>query len=95
MKTFYYKKDSQRRRTYGGLNVKVSLYGVKNREIIKLGSCEWCTASYRGDESEVFNALVRLGQIPKKWLKSSESPWSSGGYFIGDVEKHYKIKELI
>lgn len=95
MKTFYYKKDSQRRRTYGGLNVKVSIYGVKNREIVKIGSCEWCTSSYKGETSEIFNALVELKQIPKKWLKSSKNEWCSEGYFMGEVKKHYKIKELI
>jgi len=95
MKRYYFKKDSERRRVYGGLNIKASIYEVKRGAIEKVGTCSWSTVSYRGEKSEVFNALVALGKIPKKWLKSSVCAWRSAGYFSGDVENHYSIEELI
>ena len=94
MKYFYYKKDKQTRRTYGGLNVKASIYTVKKGLIVKVGTCSWSTASYPGETSAVFQALLTLKQIQKKWEKSSISPWSSGGYFSGEVCNHYSIQEL-
>ena len=93
-KIFYYKKDKETRRYYGGKNVQVSIYQAKRGEIVKIGSCSWCTSSYRGETSEVFNALMQLGAIPKKYYKSSVSDWSSGGYFFGVVCDKYDIREL-
>ena len=94
MKNFYYKKDKQTRRYYGGLNVTASIYKVKNGLIVKVGTCKWCTASYRGEVSEVFQALMALGEIPKKWEKSSVCEWRGAGYFAGEVCNHYTIQEL-
>jgi len=94
MKVFYYKKDKQTRRYYGGLNVKASIYTAKKGEIIKVGTCNWCTSSFPGEESAVFQALMSLGQIPKKYEKSSVCEWRGAGYFAGEVCNHYQIKEL-
>lgn len=95
MKIFYYKKDKETRRRYGGLLVKTSIYTAKKGEIVKCGTCEWCTAAYRGEESEVFQDLMALGYIPKKYEKSSVCEWRGPGYFAGEVCNHYQIKELV
>ena len=94
MKVFYYKIDKANRRVYGGLNVRASIYEVKRGEVLPVGSCRWCTASFRGEESEVFNALVEMKRIPKKWLESSRCSWRGGGYYAGEVCEKYAIKEL-
>lgn len=94
MKIFYYKKEKQTRRTYGGMNVTASIYTAKKGEIAKVGVCHWCTSAYMGEESEVFQALMELGYIPKKYEKSSVCEWRGAGYFAGEVCNHYNIKEL-
>lgn len=94
MKKFYFLKVKQNRRTYGGLNVKSLLFRIHKGKLEKIGSCSWCTASYRGETSEVFQALMALGYIPKKYEKSSVCGWRAGGYFAGDVCEKYEITEI-
>lgn len=93
-KQFYFLKVKQNRRYYGGLNVKALLFRIHKGKLEKIGSCKWCTASYRGEESEVFQALMALGYIPKKYKSSSICGWRAGGYFAGDVCEKYEINEI-
>lgn len=93
-KQFYYLKVKQNRRYYGGLNVKSLLFRIHKGKLEKIGACNWCTASYRGEESEVFQALMNLGYIPKKYEKSSVCEWRGAGYFDGVVREKYEINEI-
>lgn len=45
-------------------------------------------------DSRIFNRLIELGFIPRKWYQSSVCEWSGPGYFAGPVTEHYSIKEL-
>lgn len=94
MKHFYYNIVKSNRRVYGGLNETAKIYGIKKGRLIYLTSVKWCTASTCGEKSEVFQKLVSEGYIAKKWLKSSESSWSSGGYFSGEVINHFTIERI-
>lgn len=55
---------------------------------------KFSTASTPGDDAEVLRALVECGQLPKKWLESSRSECSSGGYYSGPVRDHVLILQL-
>lgn len=94
MKKFYYLKVKQNRRMYGGLNVKALLFRIHKGKLEKIGSCDWCTSAYRGETSEVFQALMALGYIPKKYEKSSVCEWRGAGYFDGVVREKYEINEI-
>lgn len=90
MKNFYYTIVKDTRTSYGRKQT-ANIYTVKRNNIIFCCATTWNTAGYRGESSEVFNALMKAGYIPKKYYKSSESPNSTGGYFMGDVRKKYGI----
>lgn len=86
--------DSKVNRLYGGSKQKAKIYRVKNNQPQYIGVAEWNTASYRGAMSEVFNQLIRLGEIPKKYYNSSVCEWRGAGYFAGDVTGKYSITEI-
>ena len=73
-----------------------NIFRVKDNDIIFVTSYEASTPSRRGGKHDVFNALMDCGEIPRKYEKSS-SDYTNGhmgsGYFYGEVEKHYDIKE--
>lgn len=95
MRKFYFNiYKSTPRRYYGGCNEKARIYGIKNGELVFCCQAEWCTSSCRGAQSEVYQALIENGFIPKKWYKSSVCEWRGAGYFAGDVCKVYSIKEI-
>ena len=94
MKRFYYKIEKQTRRYYGGLNVRAAVYTVCKGRIEYIGSCEWCTSSFPGESSAVFQYLMDVGRIPRKWESSSVCEWRGAGYFEGPVCDHYSIEQL-
>lgn len=94
MKRFYYTIVKSTRRYYGGCNETANIYTIKKGELVFCCSTKWCTASYCGEQSEVYQALIEKGFIPKKWYKSSQNKWRGAGYFAGEVCNHYSIKEI-
>ena len=62
----------------------------------KISQAKWNTASYRGEDSEVLNQLVRDKVLPKETLSLSKSSNSSGGYYGWELRDlaRLKIKEL-
>jgi hypothetical protein len=66
------------------------IYRVKNNKPEWIGEAKWCTASCRGAISEVFQELVRMGELPKSTLKQSVSPCQEAGYYMRDNGK-FKI----
>lgn len=97
MRRFYYLISKSTRRTYGGLNQTALIYKWNRRthSLEQVATARWCTASYMGEKSEVFQALVKAKQIPRKYLKSSECEWRSGGYFAGEVCNRYQINPVL
>ena len=93
-KTFYFIIKKSTRRTYGGLNEIAEIYTIKKGELVYCCDARWTTASYCGEKAEIMQALIKNGFIPKKYYKSSESPFCSGGYFQGVVCDKYEIKEI-
>lgn len=91
MKTFIFKAEYQK-----GYNNRICrVYRIKRNNPIYLGSHSFCTASCRGNRSEVFNALIEWGYIPKGLFTASVSSWSGAGYYCPKVEeKGYKIIEI-
>lgn len=86
--------DSKVNRIYGGYLQHAKIYRLKKNVPYLIGTVEWQTASYRGAVSEVFNKLMELGEIPKKFYNSSISEWRGRGYFAGEVTEKYDIREL-
>lgn len=86
--------DSKVNKIYGGCLQRAKIYRLKRNIPYLIGTVEWQTASYRGAVSEVFNKLMELGEIPKKFYSSSISEWRGRGYFAGKVTKNYSISEV-
>ena len=93
MRRFYFRISKSNRRTYGGLDQTAIIYkwNRKAQSLEQVATAEWCTASYMGEIHEVFQALVKAKQIPRKYLESSKCDWRSGGYFFGTVCDKYQI----
>lgn len=89
MKRFYYRITSARRRNLGGTIVKANVIKATKNKLSSIGEVSWNTASYRGPESEVFNFLIKKGELPKKLFKASESPMQSGGYYNWSIGQRY------
>lgn len=50
-------------RTYGGSTVKVRIWEVVDGNMDLVAATSWCTRSYKGEDSEVMNALHSAGVI--------------------------------
>ena len=89
MKRYIYVVGKTKRHiTYG------NIFRVRNNDIEFVTEFSFNRWSMRGEISEVFNALMECGEIPKKYYKSSGKTGACGdGYFYGEVTKHYDIKE--
>lgn len=74
--------------------VEGRIYRISENKLIYITDFEYHTGCTRGAISEVFNALMDCGEIPKKWYKSSVNPWTGPGYFAGEVTKYYDIQEV-
>lgn len=93
-KHFYFLITSSKPATYGGRKQTAQIYTVKRGQIVHCGATTWKTATFMGAKSEIFNFLMNRGYIPKKYAKSSESPYCAGGYFQGAVCDKYSIEEM-
>ena len=60
----FYTFDSPKR----GYNVRAKIFRIKKNRPILLGTCDWNTASCKGDESEVATFLVNEKHIPKTYV---------------------------
>ncbi len=65
MKTFIFSTHEKNAR-YGSLKVTAQVYRIKNNKPVYIGSTQWNTASFKGENSEVMNFLTREKEIPKK-----------------------------
>lgn len=93
MKTFIYKQEF-RKATYGQ-NVTCTIYRVKNNLPIYVGECKYNTGSSMGADSEVFNELIKLKLIPKKYYNISKNNWRGAGYYCPEVaDAGYRIREF-
>lgn len=92
MKKFYYTvvNHPNRRRN----NRTGSIYYMRGRSLEYIGDYDETTASTKGTKATVFNRLIELGFIPRKWYRSSVCEWRGPGYFDGPVTEHYSITEL-
>lgn len=96
MKTFIFTVEKKSiNRLYGGRKEIARIYRIKNNKPVYVGQTSWNAASYRGAVSEVFNKLIDIGQIPKKYYNSSVCEWRSAGYYAGEVTKKYDIWEVV
>ncbi len=85
-KKFVYKEVSSRSTGFGGSNVKAEIFKISKNTLTKVGDVKWNTASYRGNESEVFNELKLLGLISKKIQKAKKKVGGENYYSWGDKE---------
>lgn len=92
MKRFYYKISKETiSRMYGGANVTADVYKHTRNGMKHIGSLEWCTRSYKGEESEVFTFLIDKKELPKKAYNWSESKSSSGGYYNWTFKEDHNV----
>jgi len=66
VKKFYFRVDTTSTSVYGGRNQKASIYQHTRSGLKYIGETKWNTASYRGNESEVLNELMKRKLVPKK-----------------------------
>jgi hypothetical protein len=96
MKTFIFTVEKKSiNRLYGGCKEIARIYRIKNNKPVYVGQTSWNTASYRGAKSEVFNKLIDIGQIPKKYYHGSVCEWRGAGYYAGEVTEKYNIWEVV
>ena len=94
MRSFIYTiEKSTRSRMYGSRKEIAKIYRLKKNKLNFLGRVDWNTASTVGEESEVLQELVRMGELPKKTLQESVSPCSGAGYYMRD-NGNYSIKGI-
>ena len=77
MKSFIFTIKKSTVRRYGGMNETAEIYRVKNNSPFYVGTASWCTASYKGKESEILSAI-------KKELTRKEQI-----YFLSDDRKEF------
>lgn len=81
MKTFIYVVSDLKGRSH---NRVASIYRVKNNVPECVGSVEWSTASFKGEDSCVASALVKSGLVPKSILTDGTEAWRGAGYYVGN-----------
>ena len=90
MKRYVYVFDPPKKR--GRMNGRV--FRVKNDLLVYVTDFSYSTGCCKGATSEVYNALMECGEIPKKWYRSSECEWRGPGYYGGEVCAHYDIQGI-
>lgn len=93
MKNFVYviKKETVRR-YYGGCNVKGNIYRIKNNKPEFIAEFDYCTSSYKGEESEILTAIAEK----TKQLTKKEKSFFQGLYYSWSdaIEANIKISRL-
>ena len=87
MKRFYYSIEKERlSRMYGGADVSANVYRRDRAgNLVLCGKADWCTRSYKGEESEVMGVLILGKLIPKTWSKNGYYYHSNGKFTIQKV----------
>ena len=87
MKRFYYSIEKERiSRMYGGADVSANVYRRDRAgNLVLCGKADWCTRSYKGEESEVMGVLIRGKLIPRTWSKNGYYHHSNGKFTIQKV----------
>lgn len=80
-KRFYFKPIKTSTSIYGGRHFKADIFQHTKKGLKNVGTAKWNTASYRGEESEVLNQLVRDKILPKEVLQISKGTHSGSGYW--------------
>lgn len=86
MKTYIFTVDEKTIRN-GNIKYIAKIYRVKNNVPTFITSCNYNGGSYSGHRSEVFKALMQVGEIPKKYENLSRSEWRGRGFYCEAVEK--------
>ena len=87
MKRFFYSIEKGRiSRMYCGADVSANVYR-KDRygNLVWCGRANWCTRSYKGEESEVMGVLILRRLIPKTWSENGYYRHSNGKFTIQKV----------
>lgn len=92
MKQFYYMEQNPPNRKRDNRTGKV--YTIRNGKLKYCCDYKYSTGSCRGAISEVFQALMANGYIPKKWETSSKTDWSDSGYFSEKLQSIMKLYRL-
>lgn len=66
MKHYIYTTNEEAIRM-GGIKVKARIYRIKRNKPELVTLTTWNTASYKGEDSEVMNALIEAKELPKKY----------------------------
>lgn len=74
-KKFFYKITSTRKQRTGGRKQSADVYQMKYSNLNYVGEANWNTASYKGEESEVYGMLYRKKLVPVREYKKE------GGYY--------------
>ena len=92
MRRFYYVVNRKDGRKY---NRQIVIFKhTRNGVEFLCKTRKYSTASTPGEKSEVLQALVENGFLPKKWLKVSETRFSGAGYYCEAVRRAILIAEL-
>lgn len=95
MKHFYFTKEVVKHsKKYGCSDILCRIYEPRKEVPYVIGIVKYNTASTPGATAEVFQKLIELGYIPKKYYNSSKTDWCGAGYFYGKVTEKYGIWEL-
>ena len=71
------------------------VYRIKNNIPKLLGFASYTFGRSKGHESEVMNALINWGELPKKLYNVSECDWRGPGFYCPEIEDMgYKIVRM-
>ena len=72
------------------------VYRIKNNIPKLIGLCTYSSGRCKGADSEVMEALITWGELPKKLYNVSEChPWGGPGYYCPEIEEMgYKIVQM-
>lgn len=69
MKTFIYTKEVKS--TRNNTTITLQVYRIKNNKPCHVCEVGYSTGSYRGEDHEIVNELVKIGELPKNVLDGS------------------------
>lgn len=84
MKNFIYTITDERGRREGGINTNGIIYRIKNNTPYKIADFHYCTAYYKGPESEILTAIA---SNTKELTKKEKSYFPDLYYYWSVAEK--------
>jgi len=91
MKNFYYNiVETKTSKTTCGRKQTTNIYTVKKNQIIFLGTINWNTAGYRGEQSEVYQFLLKNKFVT---AKQNNDPKGLNDYYNYN-QKYFTINQL-